>query len=43
LVDARLLGQLPCESPCEKNYPKSAKTGKNLKRRGNQNSTVSNS
>jgi hypothetical protein len=23
-----------CETPCEKNFPKSAKTGKNRKRRG---------
>jgi hypothetical protein len=43
LVDARLFGQLPCENPCEKNSPKSAKTGKNRKKPGNQNSTISNS
>jgi hypothetical protein len=32
----------PCENPCEKNFPKSAKTGKNRKRRGKKNLAISN-
>jgi hypothetical protein len=35
------LGCFLCENPCEKNSPKSAKTGKNRKRRGNRNQIIS--